>query len=537
MLTRRDLLGMSAMAGALAPTLLRAASPISADWQAMANTYRVPDWFRDAKFGIWSHWGPQCVPEAGDWYGRLMYVQGSRAYQHHVRTWGHPSRSGFLDVIGRWKAEAWNPEDLLTRFRKAGARYIVSMANHHDNFDNFDSTHHEWNSTRVGPKRDIVGTWEKLVRREGLKFGVSNHSSHAWHWWQTAYGYDAEGAMKGRRYDAYWLRKHHGSGTWWEGLDPQELYSGPAFVPPEGIGSSAALSAWHDARDGQWMEHAPPQNPRFVRKWLLRQKDLVEKYRPDLVYFDNYRLPFGQIGIEAAAHYYNKSLEWHGNVDVVLTAKRLSLYQRHAIVEDVERGFLDGIQPVPWQTCTCIGNWHYDRALYEGHGYKSAKNVVQRLCDVVSKNGNLLLSIPQRGDGSIDSDEEKILDDLARWFQLNGDGIYGTRPWRVFGEGPTKPPVGMQNEGEAKPFTAEDVRFTAGRGVLNAFFLDWPAAEAAIASLGQRALPGAVIERIEMADGRPVTFRRDEEKLRVTLPPASDDAFVPRLRIYGRGLV
>lgn len=537
MLSRRDLLRTGAATAMLAPSIAGASPPIAADWQALAAAYRTPDWFRDAKFGIWSHWGPQCVPEFGDWYGRQMYIQGNRFYDHHVRTYGHPSKFGFIDLIGRWRAEAWQPESLMALYRKAGARYFMSMANHHDNLDNFDSAHHAWNSLRVGPKRDIVGTWARIAREAGMRFAVSNHSSHAWHWWQTAYGYDAEGPMKGVRYDAFRLRKADGRGTFWEGLDPQELYTGAAFAPPRGIDSIAAMNAWHDARDGQWMEHAPAENPAFVAKWLLRQQDLVAKYRPDMVYFDDYRLPFGQTGIDAAADYYNRSLDWHGKIDVVLTAKRLSPFQRHAIVEDVERGFMADIQPQPWQTDTCIGSWHYDRPLYERKGYMSAKSVVQRLCDVVSKNGNLMLSIPQRGDGSIDEEEEKILGDLAGWFARNGDAIYGTRPWRSFGEGPTKPPVGMQNEGEAKPFTAEDVRFTVGRGVLNAFFLDWPEGDSAIASLGGRALPEAVIERVETMDGRPLAFRRESEALRLTLPSADSGAFVPGVRIHGRGLV
>lgn len=536
MLSRRDLLRLGAASAAIFPAAARSAAPVAADWQSIVAAYRVPEWFRDAKFGIWSHWGPQCVPEFGDWYGRQMYIQGNYVYDHHVRTYGHPSEFGFIDLIGRWKAERWDPEALMRRYAKAGARYFVSMANHHDNLDTFDSAHHAWNTTRVGPKRDIVGTWEKIARQAGMRFGVSNHSSHAWHWWQTAYGYDAEGPRKGQRYDAFRLRKADGRGTWWDGLDPQELYTGPSFAPPSGIASIAEMNAWHDARDGQWTEHAPPQNPAFVAKWLLRQTDLVEKYRPDLVYLDDYRIPFGQTGIDAVADYYNRSITWNGDIDVVLTAKRLSPYQRYGIVEDVERGFLAGIQPQPWQTDTCIGSWHYDRPLYERRGYKSAKNVVQRLCDVVSKNGNLLLSIPQRGDGSIDEQEEAILDDLAIWFAANGDAIYGTRPWRIFGEGPTRPPEGTQNEGDAKPFTAEDVRFTSGRGILNAFFLDWPERESRLASLGIGALPSASVERVEMADGRPVAFRRDEDALRLSLPPAKGHAFVPGIRIYGSGL-
>jgi alpha-L-fucosidase len=520
MLTRRQLLGACAALAAAPPGL-------GEDWQSLAG-HGVPDWFRDAKFGIWAHWGPQCVPEHGDWYGRLMYVQGHDCYEHHLRTYGHPTRTGFLDIIGRWKAQAWDPARLVSLYRKAGARYFVAMANHHDNFDNFDSAHHEWNSVRIGPRKDIVGIWAKAARAAGLRFGVSNHSAHAWHWWQTAYGYDAQGPMRGRRYDAFRLRKADGRGTWWEGLDPQDLYTGPAFAPPNGIATAKAMNAWHDARDGQWMEYAPPQNPRFAAKWLLRQKDLVEKYRPDLVYLDDSRLPFGRIGIEAAAHYYAHA------PDGVLTAKQLSPFQRHALVEDVERGFVDGIRDVPWQTDTCLGNWHYDRRLFDNHGYKTAKQVVQRLADVVSKNGNLLLSVPVRGDGTIDSDEEAILASLSAWFERNGEAIYGSRPWRVFGEGPTRVRSGVMNEGEAAPFTSDDVRYTARGANLYAILLDWPERPVLLAALPAGA---AAVERVEMLGGPPVDWAQDAAGLRLTLPRPPSGQFVPVVRLRVRGPV
>jgi len=532
--TRRELLGSGAAAGALVPTM--ASGKIAPDWQSFADAYEVPTWFRDAKFGIWAHWGPQCVPEYGDWYGRLMYVEGHEDHARHIATYGHPSRTGFLDIIGQWKAENWEPERLISLYAKAGARYFVSMANHHDNLDNFDSAHHEWNTTRVGPKRDIVGTWAPIARAAGLKFGVSNHSAHAWHWWQTAYGYDTTGPMKGRRYDAYWLRKKHGAGTWWDGLDPQNLYTGPAFVPPDGLESPDAMRAWHDQRDGQWLEHVPPHNPGYAAKWLARQKDLVEKYRPDLVYMDDSRIPFGQTGLEAVAHYYEASQRWHGSIEGVLTAKQLSPYQRYGVVEDVERGFVEGIRPVPWQTCTCIGSWHYDRRIYEGRYYKPAKQVVQRLADIVSKNGNLLLSIPVRGDGAIDSEEEKILAALASWFAANGEAIYSTRPWRRFGEGPTQPKSGFMNEGEAKPFTSADVRFTTGGGALNAILLDWPEGKARIESLSVTALPDARVDRVELLGHGQVPWIRDGEAMTVTLPRAKEGQFVPVLKVLGRGL-
>jgi alpha-L-fucosidase len=417
-------------------------------------------------------------------------------------------------------------------YRKAGgARYFVAMACHHDNLDLFDSRHHAWNSVRVGPKRDLVAGWKRAARAEGLRFGVSNHSSHAWHWWQTAYGYDSEGPMRGRRYDAFRLREADGRGTWWEGLDPQDLYTGPAFVPPDGIDSVKAMKAWHDSRDGQWMEYAPRQNPGFAAKWLARQKDLVEKYRPDLVYLDDSRLPFGRIGLEAAAHFHGLTPEG------VLTAKQLSPFQRHAIVEDVERGFLDEIRPQPWQTDTCLGNWHYDRGLYERRGYKSANVVIQRLADVVSKNGNLLLSVPVRGDGSIDELEEGIVAEIGRWLAANGDAIYATRPWRAFGEGPTRPKAGFMSEGEQAPFTASDVRYTARGEDLHAILLGWPEAPTRLASLSTRLLPDARVERVRLVDGgRDLPWIRDEQGLHFTVPRPEPRLGIPVVRIEGRGL-
>lgn len=514
------------------------AGDVAATWESLASHNRVPDWFRDAKFGIWAHWGPQCQPEWGDWYARLMYVPGRQpwfppetAYDHHLKHYGHPSRTGFIDVIGQWKAERWDPAYLIRRYAAAGARYFMAMACHHDNFDNYASRHHGWNSTRVGPKRDIVGTWEPLARDAGLKFGVSNHSSHAWHWYQVAYGYDPEGPMRGRRYDAYWLRARHGRGKFWDGLDPQELYTGPYYVPPAGIRSNGEMMAWHDKRDGQWIEAPPPFNPDFVRSWLLRQNQLVDDYRPDLVYFDDTGLPLGQAGLDAAAHFYNRG----GAGDVVLFGKKLVRIQRRALVEDVERGWLDQIRPEPWQTDTCIGNWHYSRRIYDENAYKTPKQVVQRLADVVSKNGNLLLNIPVRGDGTIDDKEEAILDAITAWTRRNGEAIFGTRPWRLFGEGPTRPPEGMLNEDEAKPFTADDIRFTKKGEALYAIFMERPEREGAITSLGARAMPDAAIEKVELLGGAPLPFRRDAGALRVTLP--AGDELTPAVRILGRGLV
>ncbi|MES1971328.1 MAG: alpha-L-fucosidase [Pseudomonadota bacterium] len=533
---RRFIAGAAGTAGAALATTARARA-VDANWSSVIDAFETPDWFRDAKFGIWAHWSAQCVPEFGDWYGRLMYVQGNPFYAHHLKTYGHPADTGFLEIENRWKGERWDPEALIALYKQAGARYFVALAAHHDNLDTWDSSHHAWNTLRVGPKRDVIGTWEKIARAAGLRFGVSNHSSHAWHWWQTAYGYDAVGPRAGQRYDAFRLRKADGAGTWWDGLDPQELYVGPSFAPPDGIGSIAAMDAWHEVHDGRWMEGSPPAPAAFAEHWLLRQKELVEKYRPDLVYLDDSALPFGAIGLEALAHYYAQARQWHGTADVVLTAKLLTAYQRRAMVEDVERGFSDRLRDEPWQTCTCIGDWHYNRARFDNRSYVPAEQVVQRLCDVVSKNGNLLLSIPLRGDGTIDSEEEKVVAGITRWMARNGAAaIHGSRPWRLYGEGPTRTGAGQMNEGKAGTFTPEDVRFTVKDGRLFAALLRWPEGPVTIAALGSRALPGATIARATLVGGEPVTMERRGAGLTLTLPRAEPGEFVPVIALEGQGL-
>jgi alpha-L-fucosidase len=351
--------GMSLRGGVAAETI--APGPFRADWDSLKAQYQAPDWFRDAKFGIWAHWSAQCVPEAGDWYARNMYMQGQKQYDHHLQHYGHPADVGFMEMNNRWKAENWRPEELLDLYVKAGARYFVSLANHHDNFDNFASRFHDWNSTRIGPKRDIVGTWARAARRRGLKFGVSNHSAHAWHWFQVAYGYDPEGSRAGNRYDAWKLTKYDGKGKWWEGLDPQELYGGAVMPMPDGLKSIKDADTWHTGHDRIWEETPPLANPAFVRQWYLRCKDLIDSYRPDLLYFDNFDLPLGQAGLDMTAHFYNSSIAWHGSLQAVVNAKNLPDDRRAAVVEDVERGFRSEVVPHPWQTDTCIGDWHYNR--------------------------------------------------------------------------------------------------------------------------------------------------------------------------------
>jgi len=308
-------------------------------------------------------------------------------------------------------------------------------------------------------------------------------------------------------------------------------------VMPDGIDSIEAMNKWHDSHDGDWIagEAGPQNDPRYATQWLLRQTDLVAKYKPDLVYFDDYGLPFGPVGLEAAADYYNRSIQWHGKIDVALFAKQLQPNQRFGVVQDVERGFTDHLWDEPWQTDTCIGDWFYNVARLRDKSYKTAEQVIQRLADVVSKNGNLLLSIPQPGDGSIDTEEERILDGMAAWTAVNGEAIFGSRPWRRFGEGPTVLKAGMQNEGDGIPFTPQDVRFTTNGGALYLLFLGWPSGTATVTSLARGRWQGAV-ERATLLGRGPVRHRQDAAGLHLDLPRKPDGGFVPVVRLDGRGL-
>ena len=487
-------------------------------WESLLQ-YKAPDWFRDAKFGIWAHWTAQCVPEQGDWYARNMYIEGHPQYEHHLKTYGHPSKIGFMEIDNIWHAEKWDPAALMDLYVKAGAKYFVSLANHHDNFDNYDSTHHEWNSVHIGPKKDIVGTWAKLARDNGLRFGVTNHSAHSWHWFQTAYGYDPEGALAGIPYDGY-LTAAQGRGKWWDGLDPQHLYNGPIMPLPKGLTTIKEANDFHRLNDAKWDENPPPNNPEFVERWFLRCQELIDKYQPDLLYFDNTQLPLGQAGLDIAAHYYNSNMRNHnGRLEAVLNSKGLQPDRVGTMVLDIERGKADQILPNAWQTDTCIGDWHYKRALYDTHKYKTSTQVIQMLADIVSKNGNLLLNIPLRGDGSIDEDEHAFLTQIATWMGPNGEAIYGTRPFTIFGEGaPETSGTKNFNENRTTPYTSQDIRFTTKGSTLYAIALAWPIdGKLRIRTLatGSSHYPGE-IGRVEMLGvNGPFQFTRDVQGLTV----------------------
>ena len=496
-------------------------------WESLQN-YKTPEWFRDAKFGMWAHWGPQCQPESGDWYAREMYQEGSVKYKIHLQKYGHPSKFGFKDVINEWKADKWNPEELVSLYKNAGAQYFMAMANHHDNFDLYNSKYQKhWNSTKIGPKKDIIGGWAKAAKNNGLPFGVSVHASHAWRWYESAQRSDKTGQYAGIPYDGK-LTKADGKGKWWDGLDPQELYAQNHPLSEKSLDNNSIHRQWG------WSSGVYPPSKAYIEKFYNRTIDLINKYNPDVVYFDDSQLPFWPVsdaGLRIAAHLYNKSIKDHGELRAVINGKILDENQRKAMVWDIERGQANEIQPLPWQTDTCIGDWHYNRDAYNRDRYKTAKTVIQTLVDIVSKNGNLMLNIPVRGDGSIDEKERKVVEEIGAWMKVNSESIYGTRPWKIFGEGPAQQAAAQLNaqgfnEGKGKPFTHEDIRFATKADALYATAMGWPEdRKLVIKSLAKNSpyFPKE-IQKIEwLPTKQSLSFERTENGLIVLLPERNSD--------------
>ncbi|MGN6554688.1 MAG: alpha-L-fucosidase [Verrucomicrobiota bacterium] len=474
--------------------------PFQPNWESLRN-YQCPDWFRDAKFGIFMHWGLPSVadetrPFSTGHYARGMYNQHGQGtaphckdiYDWHVARYGHPSKFGYKDLIPLWKAEHFNADALVAFYKSIGARYIVPVAVHHDNFDIYDSSLHRWNVARMGPKRDILGEWKKAAEKHGLRFGASSHLDRAPSFLEASHGSDYEGPLKGVPYD---------------GADPRyrDLY----------------------------LKDVSQET--FERQWYLRTRELIDKYQPDLLYFDG-GLPFGDYGLQLAADLYNRNIARHGGSnEAVLNLKRAPVDS--AYVLDIERGQSDTLRPLPWQTdTTLISGWFYHKAELE----MNAQAVVANLADIVSKNGNLLLNIGLKPDGTIPENQKEALESVGRWLAINGEAIYATRPWRLFGEGPTQVKQGAFNEPKSG-FTADDVRFTTKGTTLYAIVLGWPASGSLIIkSLATGREPAEIASVQMLGASSPLAFARDADGLKVRFPEARpcEHAYVLKIATTGK---
>ena len=478
------------------PALPVAAGPYAPDWPTLARTYAVPEWWRDAKFGAWSHWDPQSLPERGDWYARGMYMEGDRQYRHHVGQFGHPSDYGYKDICHDWVIDRWDPEALMNLYREMGARYFMAMGVHHDNFDCWDSKFQPWNSVRVGPKVDIVGTWEKVARRQGMRFGIGFHNTPARTWGQfmtRRYTADKTGPRAGVPYDALQTIRD-GKGKWWDGLDPVDLYG------PE-----------HTAED--------PLHSPFANQFMWRVDDAITKYHPDVIYFDEHagdsqvdlgvHMGLGFLGPTLAANFYNKSLQWHGGrMEAVLNLKGVggrynSFQDRPDLLPHVERSLVKSSEMViepeimaySFQTETTIAPWHYET----GQHYRGAKEVVALLMQNVCRNGSMLLNLTQHGRGDLDPELIRIAQDIGAWLKLNGEAVYGSRPFEVCGD------------------LGNSVCYTRQGGRVYATLLDWTGGPVNLPALRSGGATLGRVAKVELLGSEVAcTFVQNEHGLTVT---------------------
>ena len=459
--------------------------PFRPHWNSLSQ-YKVPDWYRDAKFGIFIHWGVYSVPAFGsEWYPRQMYLRGSKENQHHVSTYGPLTKFGYKDFIPMFKAKKYDPQAWAHLFKESGARYVVPVFEHHDGFQMYDSNLSDWTAVKMGPHRDLVGDLEKEVRAQGLYFGASSHRiEHDWF-------------MNGGRSIPSDVN------------DPQNasLY-GPAQIQlqdkKEGNGSNLE-------DDWTYVSSA------YANDWLARDAEIVQKYHPDIIFFDWW---IGQPYVRPylakfAAYYYNESSK-RGPVGII-TYKWVDM-QKDSGVLDIERGQLDQKLDRVWQTDTSVSNksWGY----IEHDTFKTPEFIVHQLVDIVSKNGNLLMNIGPRSDGTIPDEVQHVLLDVGSWLKVNGDAIYGTRPWTTYGEGPTKVAAGSFQDTKTQEYTPEDFRFTTKGNNLYAIELAWPSGrEAVIHSVAGNALKGRQIQSVALlGSSAPLIYKLQADGLHIQLP-------------------
>ena len=507
--------------------------PFEPTWESIeANYPGTPDWLREAKFGLWVHFGPQAAGESGDWYARRLYMPGTSAYKNHLKNYGHPSEVGYKDVLRDWNPEKLNPAKLVEIYKDAGVRYLIIQGVHHDQFDMWDSRYQPWNSTRLGPHRDLLGEWEQAARKAGMRFGITFHHEYSWWWWQTAFQSDTEGSKAGVPYDGN-LTLADGKGTWWEGLDPRLLY-GVNLREYQGV-AAAANSPWSPPVPGIFKNHLAFCEW-YTEWWAARMMDAVDKYQPDFIYTDGTdQQPFSGFGTgtgykcdamqRVIADFYNKTYARRGKVDVFSIVKFRK--KTNGTVNTQEGGIPRGIKTdQDWIAETPVGDWFY------GPGFTySSDAVIRYLLEEVARDGNVGLCVSLLPDGSLDDGSAGMLKEVGEWMRINGNGIYGSRAWDVLGEGAGGKlnvlPGGKIGARQANHrFSTTDIRYTVGKdGCLYAWCMTVPKSDETLTltSLGtQSKLLGKPIKSVDLLGHRGrLRWNQDSEGLHITCPDTS----------------
>lgn len=507
--------------------------PYEPTWKSIeANYPGTPEWLRDSKFGIWIHFGPQSAGESGDWYARKMYVEGTLAYENHLKNYGHPSEVGYKEVLRDWNPNKFNPQALVDIYKDAGARFLIVQGVHHDQFDMWDSKYQPWNSTRLGPKRDLIGEWEKAAREAGIRFGLTFHHEYSWWWWQTAFQSDTKGDKKGVPYDGN-LTLADGKGKWWEGLDPKYLY-GINLREYETV-AEAANSRWSPPQAGIFSGHLEYAEW-YAKWWALRMMDAVDKYNPDFIYTDGTdQQPFSGSGTgtgykcdamqRVIADFYNKTLERRGKVDVFSIVKFRK--QTNGTVNTCETGIPGNIKTdQAWIAETPVGDWFYGPNFVY-----SSDAVIRYLLEIVARDGAVGVSIPLRPDGSLDEGCVKMLKEVGEWMRINGQGIYGSSAWSVLGEGKDGKlnvlPGGFIGANQANhSFYTTDFRFTVGKdGAIYAWCMTVPKAgdKLKIVSLGSDAGIGKKhVTSVELlGEKNKIEWKQEADGLNIVYPDSA----------------
>jgi alpha-L-fucosidase len=509
-----------------------ARGPFAPTWQSIETNYPgVPDWLREGKFGIWVHFGPQASGRSGDWYARNLYKLGHVAYQNHLRNFGHPSEMGYKDVLRVWNPTNLDPAALTQLYKDAGARFLIIQGVHHDNFDLWDSKYHQWNSTRLGPKRDLLAEWSEAARSAGIRYGVTFHHEYTWYWWQTAFGSDKEGLKIGVPYDGH-LTLADGKGKWWEGLDPRLLY-GIDLREYRGV-TRAAEGAWNVPGPGIFTNHLDYARW-YATQWALRMMDVIDHYDPDFIYTDGTSTqPFSGSGTGSGyksdamqrviAHFYNQALKRRDKVDTFSIVKFRP--KNNGTVNTEEHGIPTEIKTdQPWIAEAPVGDWYYG----PGFTYDSGM-MIRYIIEAAAKDGNAAICISLLPDGSLDEGSRRMLKEVGVWMQRNGEAIYGSRAWKIPGEGEMVNgklkmlPGGKLGKRHAEfKFGVEDFRFTSGKnGSLYVFCMTVPGGGARlnIKSLGLEAKHfGKPMESVTMLghDGK-LDWKQEADGLTIVCP-------------------